>query len=348
MGGAAVIGMVGAGVIGVVGAGAWGQALAIHLARSGRGVALWARRPETVFSSGRSSRRLGVTLPASVTLTDVAVGSPLLVAVPMQHLRAVLGMAGMGGEAPLLLCCKGLEAGTGLLPHEVADATWPGREVALLTGPNFAHEVAAGLPAASVVASASVASARALAALIGTAMLRLYASGDPVGAGLAGAAKNVVAIAAGAALGAGLGENARAAVITRGLSEISRLTVALGGEARTVFGLSGAGDLVLTCTGRASRNVTLGEALGRGERLADVLAGRDGVTEGVWTAPALVGRAASVGVEVPIAATVAALLAGEIDVAAATSSLLARSLRDEWEPDMLSPAGRQTLPAGRV
>jgi glycerol-3-phosphate dehydrogenase (NAD(P)+) len=213
------------------------------------------------------------------------------------------------------------------LPLEVVEALHPGLGAAYLTGPNFAHEVAEGMPAAAVLASADPTLREGLAAMLGTPGFRLYGNDDPIGAQLGGAAKNVIAIAAGAVIGAGLGENARAALITRGLAELSRLAAALGGRAETVMGLSGLGDLLLTCTGPASRNFSLGLALGRGESLADILASRTSVTEGVATAPALLARAACV--DLPICAGVAALLAGRTTLAQAMAALLARPRRDE-------------------
>jgi glycerol-3-phosphate dehydrogenase (NAD(P)+) len=197
----------------------------------------------------------------------------------------------------------------------------------VLTGPTFAHELAAGLPAAAVVAGPA---ARAdIIAGLATPAFRLYGNEDAIGAQVGGAAKNVVAIAAGVVVGAGLGENARAALVTRGLAEIARLAVALGGQAATVAGLSGLGDLLLTCTGTASRNFSLGLELGRGRALADILAGRGAVTEGVRTAPALVARAARAGVAMPIAAAVAAVMEGRIDIETAARELLARPLKEE-------------------
>jgi glycerol-3-phosphate dehydrogenase (NAD(P)+) len=231
------------------------------------------------------------------------------------------------GPTPLVVCCKGVETATLRLPLEVIEALHPGAPNACLTGPNFAHEVAAGLPAAAVIASAHEALRGTVAEMLSTPSFRLYGNDDPVGAQLGGAAKNVIAIAAGAVIGAGLGENARAALITRGLAELRRLAVALGGKADTVMGLSGLGDLLLTCTGPSSRNFSLGHALGRGGRLADILAARTSVTEGVATAPALIARAA--GADLPICAAVAALLDERMTVAEAMASLLARPRRDE-------------------
>ncbi len=315
----------------VIGAGAWGTALAIQAARAGAGVHLWARNPARAadIAAQRESPRLpGARLTAQITIIhDLAeVTGISLVAVPMQHQRDVLARL-PPGTSPLVICAKGIETGTQLLPLEVVEAVRPGTAAAVLTGPNFAHEVAAGLPAAAVIAAAQPGLRDRVVAALSTPAFRLYGNDDPVGAQVGGAAKNVIAIAAGTVIGAGLGENARAALITRGLAELARLAVALGGRAETVMGLSGLGDLLLTCTGPASRNFSLGLALGRGEKLADVLAVRSAVTEGVATAPALVARAA--GVDVPICTAVAALLEGRVTPQQAMANLLARPLRDE-------------------
>lgn len=317
--------------VAVIGAGAWGTALAIQAARAGNEVVLWARNPiiaELIEQTRECPRLPNHRLPGAIRATAIlpATADALLLAVPMQHLRPVIARLPRS-RAPLVVCAKGVEAGTLRLPLEVVELLHPGAPTACLTGPNFAHEVAAGMPAAAVLASGDSALRGALAAMLGTPAFRLYGNDDPVGAQLGGAAKNVIAIAAGAVIGAGLGENARAALITRGLAELSRLAVALGGRADTVMGLSGLGDLLLTCTGPASRNFSLGLALGRGEALADILAGRTSVTEGVATAPALLARAA--GVDLPICAGVAALLAGRTTLAQAMATLLARPRRDE-------------------
>jgi glycerol-3-phosphate dehydrogenase (NAD(P)+) len=312
--------------IGVVGAGAWGTALAMLWGRAGRDVALWARDPA---AARRCERLPGMTLPANVLVTgEMPRAGILVVCVPMQVLRQVL-RALPKTDAPVVLCCKGLEAGRFLLAPEVLAELFPGRPVAVLTGPNFAVEIAAGLPAASVLAAADSALRAALMGTLRSETLRLYGSGDLIGAALGGAAKNVIAIAAGVVMGAGLGENARAALITRGLAEMARLALALSGKAETVAGLSGLGDLLLTCTGEKSRNFSLGLALGRGALLADVLANRTNVTEGVATAPALLARATGVGVEMPVVAAVAGLLAGVIGVAETMGALMGRALRDE-------------------
>lgn len=314
--------------VAILGAGAWGTALAIQAARADNDVVLWARSGADAIAASRKSPRLpGHVLPERVRVTgDISLLSGMvLAAVPTQSLRAVL--TGLTNVRDLVICAKGIEAGTLRLPLEIAAEVRPEAVAAVLTGPNFAHEIAAGLPAAAVVASLDHAMREAVMARTATPTFRLYGSDDPVGAQLGGAAKNVIAIAAGAVIGAGLGENARAALITRGLAELARLTVALGGRAETVTGLSGLGDLLLTCTGASSRNFSLGLALGRGESLDAILAARRSVTEGVATAPALLARAQ--GVEMPICEAVDALLAGRTTLREAIGALLARPRRDE-------------------
>jgi glycerol-3-phosphate dehydrogenase (NAD(P)+) len=317
--------------VAVIGAGAWGTALAIQAARAGNSVSLWARDATraAMLAAGRANPRLpGMRLPEPILVTSELpeTADVVLLAVPTQYLRGVLGRLARGA-APLVVCAKGVEQATLRLPLEIVAEMCPGTPAAVLTGPNFAHEIAAGLPAAAVVAAADAALREAVAALLGTPSFRLYGNDDPIGAQVGGAAKNVIAIAAGAVIGAGLGENARAALITRGLAELARLAIALGGRAETVMGLSGLGDLLLTCTGAASRNYSLGLALGRGETLADVLAARLSVTEGVATAPALVARAH--GVDMPVCTAVASLLAGQATLAEAMAARLARPRRDE-------------------
>ena len=313
--------------IAVIGAGAWGCALASQAARANNAVTLVTR--DSAQAGAHVAKALcqaGVSLATDVNHAPDAV----LLAVPTQQLRAaltrLLPMRDHAGQPPpLLLCCKGIEAGTHKLPLEVAAELWPDRPAAVLTGPNFAGEVAAGLPAAALVAShpAAVAFRNAMLNALATPTFRLYGSGDPIGAQLGGAAKNVIAIAAGAVIGAGYGENARAALVTRGLAELSRLIVAQGGRAETAAGLSGLGDLMLTCTGAASRNFTYGLALGRGER-PDTGA----TVEGVATAPALVARAT--GVDLPICQAVGDLLAGQVSMGDALVRLMSRPLRNEW------------------
>jgi glycerol-3-phosphate dehydrogenase (NAD(P)+) len=323
--------------IAVIGAGAWGTALAIQADRAGQSVMLWARDSAraALMAQSRANERLlpGVPLPPGITVTANATqalqdAALILLVVPAQALRPVLQSLPTL-SAPVLICAKGVEAGSLMLPREVLAEIHPGISAGVLSGPNFAHEIARGLPAAAVVASAD-SGLRALGVTrLGSPGFRLYGGDDPVGAEIGGAAKNVIAIAAGAVMGAGLGENARAALITRGLAEISRLAVALGGRADTVAGLSGLGDLLLTATGPGSRNTSLGMALGRGENLTDILGARQGVTEGVATAPALVARAARLGVEIPICAAVAELVSGRLTVREAVAQLLSRPSRAE-------------------
>ncbi|MCO6415890.1 NAD(P)-dependent glycerol-3-phosphate dehydrogenase, partial [Siccirubricoccus sp. KC 17139] len=321
--------------IAVLGAGAWGTALSVQAARAGAEVTLWGRdagRVAAMAAARENARHLpGVALPAGIALTAEAAAALagadfVVLAVPAQHLRGVVASLAL---PPALVAAKGVERTTLRLPLEVLAETHPGLPAAMLSGPNFAAEVAAGLPAAAVVASSDAALREQVAAALGTPGFRLYGSEDPVGVQVGGAAKNVIAIAAGAVIGAGLGENARAALVTRGLAELARLVVALGGKAETAAGLSGMGDLLLTATGPSSRNTALGLALGRGQSIDQALAGKVSVAEGVATAPALVARATAAGVELPICAAVAALVAGELTVPAAMEQLLARPRRDE-------------------
>ena len=317
--------------VAVIGAGAWGTALAIQAARAGNAVTLWVRDPARAreIDAARESPRLpGARLPEVICATaEMPDADAVLLAVPMQHLRGIAALV-PPGCAPLVACAKGVEQGTLRLPLEVLNELHPGRPAAVLTGPNFAAEIAAGKPAATVLAAIDPSLRARLASLLGTPAFRIYGNDDPIGAQIGGAAKNVVAIAAGAVIGAGLGENARAGLITRGLAELGRLAVALGGRAETVMGLSGLGDLLLTCTSASSRNFSLGLALGRGEALGTVLAARSAVTEGVATAPALVARAEAT--ELPICHAVAELIAERATLATIITRLLNRPRREEY------------------
>jgi glycerol-3-phosphate dehydrogenase (NAD(P)+) len=316
--------------VAVIGAGAWGTALAIQAARAGAAVTLWARDPTraaAIEASRRNPRLPDARLPQRVRITaELPIAADaFLIAVPLQHMRAVAAQLVAG--ARIVCCAKGVEAGTLRLPLEILAELHPTVPAAVLTGPNFAGEIAAGLPAASVVAAVDPLLRRQVADLLATQTFRVYGNDDPIGAQVGGAAKNVIAIAAGAVIGAGLGENARAGLISRGLAELARLATALGGRAETVMGLSGLGDLLLTCTSPTSRNYSLGLALGRGEALADVLAARTTVTEGVATAPALVARAGEV--DMPICRAVADWLQARTTLARAVADLMGRQRRDE-------------------
>jgi glycerol-3-phosphate dehydrogenase (NAD(P)+) len=309
----------------IYGAGAWGTALAIQAVRAGSNTTLWCRDPAraAALAATRINPRLpGCRLPASIRIVSAPRAAPLaLLATPVAHLRAIAAMA----EAPFLVaCCKGLEPGTLALPLEILSAVRPEAALGVISGPNLAHEIGAGLPAATVIAATDPALRRAVMAALGGQGFRLYGSADPIGAQTGGAVKNVIAIAAGAI--ANLGENARAALIARGVAELARLVVALGGKAETAMGLSGAGDLLLTCTSNSSRNYSLGLALGAGQTAREILAARDVATEGAATAALLLARAP--GIDLPICAAVAGLLAGEKTLAETIASVMTRPLRD--------------------
>lgn len=318
---------------GVIGGGAWGTALASTLAATGP-VTLWAREAEVVAAINQTGANPaflpGIALPAAISATaslaDIAACDIVLVVVPAQHLRAVLGAAAIPPATPLVLCAKGLEAGSHALMVEVARAAVP-NPIAVLSGPSFAHEVAAGKPCAITLACADHALGERLVAAMARPTFRLYQTDDVVGAEIGGAVKNVLAIACGVVEGAGLGLNARAALIARGFAEMTRFGLARGARAETLAGLSGLGDLVLTCSSENSRNFRLGVGLGQGRPLADLLAGA-AVAEGAATAPVLVAAARAAGVDMPICTAVAALVAGA-PVGDAISALLARPLKAE-------------------
>jgi glycerol-3-phosphate dehydrogenase (NAD(P)+) len=326
--------------VGVIGGGAWGTALALTCVRAGLRVRLWAREPEVVDAI--ASRRenplflpgvpLDPALEVTGALTDL-VGLDIWLAVPpAQHMRATLAaLAPQGCAAPVVLCSKGVEQGTLALMTQVMAETLPGCAPAVLSGPSFAADVARGLPTAVTLACPDAALGRALAQALATPSFRPYLAADMIGAEAGGAVKNVLAIACGIVEGRGLGRSAHAALITRGFAEMTRLAVALGAEAKTVAGLCGLGDLVLTCSSPQSRNMSVGLALGRGETLAQALSGKLSVAEGVASAPAVVALAAREGVDMPICRAVAAILAGEADVDTAIAGLLSRPLRAERE-----------------
>ncbi len=323
--------------IGIIGAGAWGTALAQVLHRAGREVALWAREPEVVAGIDRDhENRLflpGVTLdPALRAEGDIAAvagaAEMLLLAVPAQYLRnACRGLAGV--QVPVVICAKGIETKTGALMSEIVAAELPGADVAVLSGPTFAAEVATGLPTAVTLAARDSEIGRDLVDAVGTRSLRPYLADDVVGAEIGGAVKNVMAIACGIVEGKRLGDNARAALITRGLAEMVRLAVAKGGRAETLMGLSGLGDLVLTCTATQSRNYSLGLALGEGRALHDVLAERRSVAEGVDSAAATAALAKRLNLDMPITAAVDAILHRGAPIDEAVAALLSRPLKSE-------------------
>jgi glycerol-3-phosphate dehydrogenase (NAD(P)+) len=319
--------------VGVLGAGAFGTAMAMTLAAGGARVALWGRDPArmaAMAAAGQNAAHLpGLPFPPGVTATDrldLALQAPvILLAVPTQALRGLLQGLSAAGDPMLVLCCKGIERGTGFLPGQIVQDVRPGARWSVLTGPSFAADLAAGKPTALTLATTDP-GGEAVQAALSTPALRLYLSDDPVGAELGGALKNVVAIAAGIAMGAGLGDSARAALMTRGFAEMVRHAAASGAARDTLFGLSGFGDLVLTCTSAQSRNFRHGLAIGAGQPVAQ------GVTvEGVTTARALVEAVpgSGSGADLPITRTVAALLEGALSVPEAMALLLARPLRRE-------------------
>lgn len=324
--------------IAVVGAGAWGTALAIVAAGNAAKVLLWAREAEIVESlaASRENKRFlpGVAVPGTIEPTpDIArVGEAdcVLLVAPAQHVRAVLRSLGpaLKPRTPVVLCAKGIETGTGLLLNEVLEEILPEAEPAILSGPSFARDVARGLPTAVTIAARESVAVR-LQASLSQAWFRPYVSEDLVGVALGGAAKNVYAIACGMVEGAGLGESARAATISRGFAELLRLGAGLGARPETLMGLSGLGDLVLTATSMSSRNFSLGVALGKGARVSEVSGSGHPLAEGAATAPALVARARRHGVELPIAEAVAAVLEGALGVRGAAERLLSRPLKPE-------------------
>ena len=322
----------------MIGAGAWGTALAQVAARAGRPVVLWAREPAVVDRLNTSHENplflpdvpLDPRIRATGDLAEAVDGADmLLLAVPAQHLREMCRRL-PATDAPLVICAKGLEQPGGAMMSEVVAEAVGKTSPAVLSGPSFANEVACGLPAAVTLACRDEALGRAQARALGSPVFRPYWSDDLVGAQIGGAVKNVIAIAAGIAMGRRMGESARAGLITRGLAEIIRLGHTMGARRETLMGLSGLGDLVLTATSMTSRNMSLGMALGAGRPLAEILAERRSVAEGVWTASAVHRLAERHGVDMPICGALDAVLYGGADIAETIVGLLERPLRAEW------------------
>jgi glycerol-3-phosphate dehydrogenase (NAD(P)+) len=325
--------------VGVIGAGAWGTALALACTRAGRQAVLWAHEP-TVVEALRTARENalylpGVILPAAIRATgdlaEVAACDMVLAVAPAQHLRAVLAQLAphVRPGLPIVLCAKGVEQSSLKLMTEVLAETIPQAAPAVLSGPSFAVDVARGLPTAVTLACGDEACAERIARAIASAAFRPYLATDLIGAEVGGAIKNLIAIACGISEGRGLGRSAHAALITRGFAEMTRFGVALGAKAETMAGLCGLGDLVLTCSSPQSRNMSVGLALGAGKTLEEALAGKVSVAEGVASAPGVVALGRQLGVETPISAAVAAILAGETGVDEAIGALLARPLKVE-------------------
>ena len=326
--------------VGIIGAGAWGTALALSVVRAGHAAWLWAREPALVAAMREKRENVrylpGVPLPEQVHPTDdlkeAASCGLLLLVTPAQATRAMLrrlrAEAGRGA-GPLVLCAKGIEQGTGRFLSQIVDEELPAAEPFVLSGPSFAAEVARGLPAAVTLAGRDIGRARALARELAHRAFRIYSSDDVIGVQLGGALKNVLAIACGIVDGKGLGDSARAALLTRAFAEMRRFGQALGARPETLTGLSGLGDLMLTATSTQSRNYSLGRELGQGRALADILAERITIAEGVHTAQVVTKLAQEHGIDMPISESVQRIVSGASDTDAEIARLLSRPLRDE-------------------
>ncbi len=326
--------------IGIIGGGAWGTALALVCRRAGLDVCLQALEPEVADAVNKTHENTlylpGVALDPEIhATTEVAEAAAdaeaLLLVVPSQHVRGVLEKLkdSYKSGVPVVICAKGIEQETSALMSEVAADALPGAPVAILSGPTFAAEVARDLPTAVTLATADEGLGQNLADALGTPRFRIYRSDDIIGAQIGGAVKNVLAIGCGIAEGRGLGDNARSALITRGLAEIVRLGTAQGAKTETLMGLSGIGDLTLTCNATQSRNFSLGVALGRGEALADILAARTSVAEGVFSAASVTALARDLDVDMPISLAVDGIINHFADIDATMGGLLARPMGAE-------------------
>ena len=327
---------------GVLGGGAWGTALANLLAGNGHDTVLWTFEPdcaeginhEHINASYLPGIGLDPALRASSNMADLADAEIVLAVVPAQHMRAALKQFRQyaGDGLPIVLCSKGIEQASLSLMTDVLAEEIPASVRAVLSGPSFAADVAHGLPTAVTLACADAKMGEMLAKAISSPTFRLYTSDDLIGAEIGGAVKNVLAIACGITLGLDLGRSAHAALIARGFAEMTRLGVVMGGQAQTLTGLCGLGDLILTCSSEMSRNMSCGLALGRGTPLAEIMSARAEVTEGVSSAPAVCALGEKHGIELPICNAVADILAGKIETADAAALLLNRPLRAESAP----------------
>ena len=325
--------------IGVIGAGSWGTALAATAARAGHRVTMWARSADLCERINRTHENAdylpGIDLPKSITVTnapgDLADCNAVLIVTPAQAMRPVmLNFAGILPDGtPAAICCKGIETSTGKFMNNVLAEVCAGLTPAVLSGPSFAADVVKGLPTAVTLAAADLALAEQFARAITITSFRVYPSNDVEGVELCGAAKNVMAIACGIASGKGMGESAKAALITRGFAELSRLAAAMNVQPATLTGLSGLGDLILTCSSSQSRNFSLGVALGQGQTVEQHMAGRRTVAEGAPTSAVLVDLARNNDVEMPICEAVAAIVGGQSSADEEIARLLARPVRSE-------------------
>lgn len=320
----------------VIGGGAWGTALAQVAAQGGRETMLWALEDDVVTAVNRIHEnpiylkgiKLDPAIRATSNFSDLASADAWLVVTPAQHMRAVLKRSPCP-NMPLILCSKGIEEGSGKLLHDVAHEVCPTSPVAVLSGPTFAHEVATGLPTAVTLACEDKEVGTEIRQRINLPAFRTYLTDDVAGAEVGGAVKNVLAIACGVAEGRGLGQNARAALIARGFAEMIRFGVAMGGRRETLAGLSGLGDLVLTCSSTSSRNFSLGVAIGQGQNIADLMRDRRTVAEGAHTAPVLHRIAVERGIDMPLVGAVLDLLEGRVKIGELLETLLSRPPGDE-------------------
>jgi glycerol-3-phosphate dehydrogenase (NAD(P)+) len=325
--------------VGVIGAGAWGTALAATARRAGRDVVIQAHETDVANTINETHEnrhflpgvQLDEDIRATTDLSEITACDAVLLVMPAQFLRAVTGeMAALWrAGVPAVICAKGIEQNTGALLSEIAAQTLPGVTLAVLSGPTFAVEVAKGLPTAITLASKDANTVAALLKAISTPAFRAYRSDDVIGVELGGAIKNVLAIGCGIIEGRKLGDNARAAFITRGLAEIARMATAKGADPETLVGLSGLGDLTLTCNAMQSRNFSLGVALGQGQALGDILGERSSVAEGVFTASSAVQLAKTLNVEAPLCTAMDGILNNNADINQTIQNLLARPVGDE-------------------
>ncbi|HTG63144.1 MAG TPA: NAD(P)H-dependent glycerol-3-phosphate dehydrogenase [Sphingomicrobium sp.] len=320
----------------VIGGGAWGTALAQVAAAGGRETLLWAFEEEVISAVNRihenplylKGQKLNPAIRATANFSDLSAADAWLVVTPAQHMRAVLKRSPCP-NMPLILCSKGIEESSGKLLHDVAHEVCPTSPVAVLSGPTFAHEVAAGLPTAVTLACDDKALGEELRARINLPHFRTYLTDDVCGAEVGGAVKNVLAIACGVAEGRQLGQNARAALIARGFAEMVRFGMSMGGRRETLAGLSGLGDLVLTCSSTSSRNFSLGKAIGEGRSVAELMSDRRTVAEGAHTAPVLHRIAMERDIDMPLVSAVVELLEGRVQIDELLETMLSRPPGDE-------------------
>ncbi|OUS12675.1 glycerol-3-phosphate dehydrogenase [Rhodospirillales bacterium 47_12_T64] len=326
--------------IGVIGSGAWGTALAAVAAASGNDVTIWSRNPQVVTDINKTHENklylkgavLNPSIKATSEIANLSKCDVILLVVPSQHLRSVLESTRnkIRGDIPLVLCAKGVEIKSGLLMTEMLAEVMPDNPIAVLSGPTFAIEVANELPTAVTLACFDKRLCKELAQTLGNRSFRIYHSSDPIGAEIGGAVKNVIAIACGIVEGRKLGDNARAALITRGLSEIVKLGLAKGGRRETLMGLAGMGDLTLTCTATQSRNFALGKALGEGVEIETYLKGRITVAEGLSSSKSVSALARRLNIEMPICAAICEVLHDKADIDHTIANLLARPQKAEF------------------